>query len=339
MGMEWQDKRVLVTGGGGFLGRYIVERLLELNCKKIRSLGRSPQPELEALGVDVICGDIADQQIVSTAAEGCDIVFHTAAKAGIWGTYKEFYSANITGTGNVITACRENGVSILINTSTPSVICVPHDIVNGTEELPYPDNFPAYYPATKAEAEKMVSEASSPELKTVSLRPHLLWGVRDSHILPKLAKRAEQKRLMRIGNCKNIVDMTHVRNAAEAHINAAEAVTANFAVSGKSYFISDDDPVNLWGWIETFLNDIGMPEIKRGISFKKAYFIGSLMEPFFRIFKIKSEPPMTRFVAIQMAFSHSFDISAAKEALNYRPVVNKAEAYKEAVKWIKNERI
>jgi len=301
--MDWHNQTVLVTGGGGFLGRYIIERLLELKCKKIKSLGRSTQPELEELGVEVICGDVADQKIVLSALNGCDIVFHTAAKAGVWGTYKEFYSANVTGTGNIIAACQENGVSTLINTSTPSVVCASHDILKGTEELPYPDDFPAYYPATKAEAEKMVSDASSPTLKTISLRPHLLWGVRDSHILPKLAKRAEQKRLMQIGDGSNIVDMTHVRNVAEAHINAAEAVTANFAISGRKYFISDDTPVNLWKWIREFLNDINVPEIQRSISFKKAYLIGFVMETIFRILHLKSEPPMTRFVAIQMAYS------------------------------------
>jgi len=335
--MDWHNKTVLVTGGGGFLGRYIVERLIELKCKKVKSLGRSPQPELEKLGVEVFCGDIADCKIVSDACKECDVVFHTAAKAGIWGTYKEFYAANVTGTENIIAGCRDKGVGILINTSTPSVVCASHDILQGTENLPYSDNFPAYYPATKAEAEKMVSAASSENLKTISLRPHLLWGVRDSHILPKLAKRAEQKHLMQIGDGKNLVDMTHVRNAAEAHINAAEAVTANFAISGKKYFISDDHPVNLWDWIRSFIKDLNMPEITRNISFKKAYFIGSSLELFFRIFHFKIEPPMTRFVAVQMAYSHCFDISAAKKELHYIPIVDTEKAYIESIEWIKRE--
>jgi nucleoside-diphosphate-sugar epimerase len=335
--MDWHNKRVLVTGGGGFLGRYIVERLLELKCGKIKSLGRSPQPELEELGVEVFCGNIADRGIVFNACNECDIVFHTAAKAGIWGSYKDFYAVNVTGTENIIAGCIENSVSTLINTSTPSVVCASHDIINGTEELLYPKNFPAHYPATKAEAEQMVTEASSQELRTVSLRPHLLWGVRDPHILPKLAKRAVQKRLVQIGAGNNVVDMTHVKNAAEAHIKAAEAVTADFAISGRQYFISDDSPVNLWEWIRGFIEDLCLPGIKRGISFKKAYFIGTLMEIIYRILSIKSEPPMTRFVAVQMAYSHCFDISAAKRDLHYKPSVNNKKAYKDSIEWIKRE--
>ena len=337
--MDWQTKKVLVTGGGGFLGRYIIERLLELQCAEIRSLGRSPQLELEKTGVNVFCGDIADKNAVRNACKDCDIIFHTAAKAGIWGTYKEFYNANVVGTENIIDACLEYKISYLINTSTPSVVCGNHDIKNGTEQLPYPDNYPAHYPATKAEAEKMVSKASSSVLKTVSIRPHLLWGVRDSHILPTLAKRAKQGRLMQIGDGGNIVDMTHIRNAVEAHINAAEALSANSAISGKNYFISDDNPLNLWNWVEEFLKDIAVPAIKKSITFKRAYRIGAVMEFIFRLFGIKSDPPMTRFAAIQLAYSHYFDITAAKNELNYKPVVNYNQAYNETIQWMKKKEL
>ena len=337
--MDWQNKKVLVTGGGGFLGKYIVERLLELHCAEVRSLGRSPQSELEKIGVNVFCGDIADKNAVLNASKGCDIIFHTAAKAGIWGTYKEFYNANVVGTGNIINACIEYKIPYLINTSTPSVVCGNHDIENGNEQLPYPAHYPAHYPATKAEAEKMVSKASSSTLKTVSIRPHLLWGVRDSHILPTLAKRAKQGRLMMIGTGKNIVDMTHIRNAAEAHINAAEALNANSAISGKNYFISDTHPLNLWDWVEEFLKDIGVSSIRKSIPFKRAYRIGAVMEFIFRLFGIKNDPPMTRFAAIQLAYSHYFDITAAKKELNYKPVVNYKQAYSETIQWMKEKEV
>lgn len=335
--MKWQDKKVLVTGGGGFLGRYIIERLQELQCSEIRSLGRSPQPELQDAGINVICGDISDRDVVVRASENCDIIFHTAAKAGIWGSYKDFYTANVIGTKNIIEACRRNSISYLVNTSTPSVVCKNHNIENGAEDLPYPDHYPAYYPATKAEAEKMVSAASSSTLKTVSLRPHLLWGVRDSHILPTLVKRAEQGRLMQVGDGKNIVDMTHIKNAAEAHIKAAEALCSKPEISGRKYFISDDNPLNLWEWVRQFLKDTGVPPIKKNISFKRAYQIGAVMEFIFKIMHLKNEPPMTRFAAIQLAHSHYFDITAAKKDLNYSPVVNYNQAYSKTVDWIKRQ--
>ncbi len=336
--MKWKDKKILVTGGGGFLGRYITERLLELNCSKIKTLGRTPQPELEEKGIEVICGDISDSDTVLNACRDCDIVFHVAAKAGIWGSYKEFYSANITGTENVIAGCREHSVSCLINTSTPSVVCSEHDIENGNEAIPYTESFPSYYPQTKAEAEKMVSTASSEDLRTISIRPHLIWGVRDPHIMPRLLDRANKKRIMQIGNGKNLVDMTHVKNAAEAHINAAESVLKNSGISGNNYFVSDDKPVNLWDWTNKFLGDMNAPPITKSISFKKAYTIGTLMEFAFRILPLKGEPPMTRFVAIQLAHSHYFDISAAKQDLGYKPAVDYDDAYNKAIQWMTLEK-
>lgn len=334
--MNWQKKTVLVTGGGGFLGRYIVERLLELGCEKIKTLGRSSQPELVELGLEVICGNISDLQTVVKACKNCDIVIHTAAKAGVWGTYKDFYSANVTGTENIIAGCLENNAECLINTSTPSVVCSEDDIKNGNEEIPYPLTFPANYPETKAKAEKLVSEASAKGLKTISLRPHLIWGVRDPHILPRILKRAQKKRLMQIGDGKNLVDMTNVQNAAEAHIKAAEAVLNNPSISGSNYFISDDNPVNLWDWINEFLAKMGVEKISKTIPFKRAYTIGSIMEFFFRILPFKSEPPMTRFVAMQLAHSHFFNISAAKKDLHYKPVVDSEQELLKTIEWLKS---
>ncbi len=333
--MNWENRKILVTGGGGFLGRYIIERLIELNCTSIKSLGRAHQPLLDKLGVEVICGDLSDYDTVVDACRSCDIVFHTAAKAGVWGSYKDFYAVNVTGTENVIAGCQKHNVACLINTSTPSVLCAEHDIKNGNEKLSYPDTYPAYYPETKAEAEKMVSDASSAKLRTISLRPHLIWGVRDPHIMPRLLERAGKKRLMRIGDGKNLVDMTHVKNAAEAHINAACAVMEKPEISGNNYFISDDAPVNLWDWIDEFLQKMNVPPITKSISFSKAYRIGCMMELFYRILPLKTEPAMTRFVAIQLAYSHYFDISAAKKDLDYQPVIDCNQAFRETIEWLK----
>jgi len=334
--MNWQQKTVLVTGGGGFLGRYIIERLIELNCSNIKSIGRKPQPELKTMGINTIQGDIADSDSLTDACKNCNIVFHTAAKADIWGRYKDFYSVNVIGTQNIIEACKHNQVDCLINTSTPSVVCTDEDINMGNEKIPYPDTFPSYYPETKARAEKMVSDASQ-SLLTISLRPHLIWGVRDSHILPGIVERAKAKRLIQVGDGTNLVDMTHVKNATEAHILAAEAVTKNPDISGNNYFISDDKPVNLWDWINELLSNLQMPQISKSISFRKAYTIGRVMEFVYKTLTLKSIPPMTRFVAIQLAHAHYFDISAAKKDLQYKPIINYKQAYDETLAWIKKE--
>lgn len=334
--MIWNEKKVLVTGGGGFLGRQLIDVLIELNAADIRSVGRSRHPELERIGVESILGDIAEPSVVLRACENRDIVFHVAAKAGVWGLKSEFLRANVAGTSNIIAACRARGVPILVHTSSPSVVFSEFDIKYGDETLPYPTKYPAYYPETKAEAERLVVESASSELSTIALRPHLIWGVGDNHILPRLAERAASGRLKRVGDGENLVDMTHVRNAVQAHILAAEALSSNKSLSGKIYFISDGAPVNLWEWVDDFISRMSLPPISATVSFRTAYAIGAALECFYSTFRIKSEPPMTRFVASELAHSHYFDISAAQNDLGYMPVVDTDKALDEAVEWLKS---
>lgn len=335
--MVWNNKTVFITGGGGFLGRYIIEQLISLNCKKIISYGRSQQPELVEMGVEVICGDISNSELLSNNSKGVDILFHTAAKAGIWGKYKEFYNTNVEGTKSVIVACQKNKIPILINTSSPSVVSTDHDIKGENENLPYPDNYLAYYPETKAEAEQIVANSANSHLRTISLRPHLIWGPRDPHILPRIFAKAAQKRLIQIGDGENIVDLTYVENAAFAHIKAAESLIDSDRASGNKYFISDDNPLSLWEWINDRLKDMEFSTIKKNISYRKAKNIGAIFEFIFKLLNISSEPPVTRFVAAQMAFSHYFDISAAKNDLKYSPMIDNSEAIKKTINYFKGE--
>lgn len=335
--MDWGKKNVLVTGGGGFLGRYIVERLLALNCNHIVTLGRSPQPELTTAGVKVICGDIADSDSVNEAAEDCDLVFHTAAKAGIWGKYRDFQRTNIQGTENVISACKKYRIPILVNTSSPSVIATEKNIENADESFPIPDTFLSHYPRTKAAAEKLVAEAASAELRTVSLRPHLIWGPRDPHILPRLFLRAAKKRLVRVGDGTNKVDLTYVENAAHAHILAAEMLDNKPELSAKTYFVSDDGPVVLWQWISDLLSRMNLPPITRNISYLRARRIAGVLETVFRLFALPGEPPMTRFVAAQLAHNHYFNITAAKRDLGYRPIIPTEKALEKTVAFFDNK--
>ena len=335
--MNWQRKKVLVTGGGGFLGRYILESLISQNCAEITSLGRSPQPELCELGINVICGDIADRDVVSQAAAGANIIFHTAAKAGVWGTYQQFFNTNVKGTENVIAACKKHQIPLLINTSSPSVVSMDKDIINGDESIPYPANFLTHYPATKAVAEKMVSEAADSEFRTISLRPHLIWGPRDPHILPRLFSKAKASRLMQVGKGDNKVDLTYVENAAFAHIKAAEKLAEKPDISGKNYFISDDNPVLLWPWINDLLQRLKIPQIKKQISYKKAQVVGGILESIFKLLHLPGEPPMTRFVASQLAHSHFFNISAAKEDLGYTPLISDKKAMEKTVAYFENQ--
>ena len=145
--------KALVTGGGGFLGGAIVRKLLERG-DTVRSFSRGDYPELEKIGVEQYRGDIADPDVVARACEGVDIVFHVAAKAGVWGHYDDYYRANTLGTENVIQACLSKGISTLVYTSSPSVIFDGTDMEGVDESAPYPEHYHANYPKTKALAEQ-----------------------------------------------------------------------------------------------------------------------------------------------------------------------------------------
>ncbi len=335
--MNWNNEKVLVTGGGGFLGRKIIGDLAGLGCASIRSIGRKPQPELEKIGIEVLCGDIQDAAFVTKACESRTIVFHTAALAGIWGKYKDFYGINVIGTQNIIEASKKKGACTLVHTSSPSV-AYSGNTENADESAPYPEKYLAYYPETKAIAERMVMKANSADFATVAIRPHLIWGPGDPHLLPRVIERAKQGKLAQVGDGRNLVDMTYIDNASQAHVLAAEALRTSQKANGKVYFVSDGRPVVLWEWINNLLRELGISPVEKKISYGTAYKIGAALEFVYNILPISGEPPMTRFVAGQLAYSHYFNISAAKNDLGYAPKISPGEAFKRTVEWLKNEK-
>ena len=196
--------RVLVTGGGGFLGGAIVRRLVARG-DQVRSFARGEYPKLVKLGVEVRRGDLCDSEAVAAAIQGCERVFHVAALPGVWGAYKDYYRTNVVGTDNVLAACRAQGVKRLVYTSTPSVVHAGGDIEGGDESLPYATKFSAHYPRTKAIAEQSVLRANGEKLCTVALRPHLIWGPGDNHLTPRILARGRANRLRLIGKRPNLI--------------------------------------------------------------------------------------------------------------------------------------
>lgn len=319
--------KALVTGGGGFLGGEIV-RLLRQRGDEVRSFTRSAYPWLDELGVEQVLGNLESAADVERAVAGCDVVFHVAAKAGAWGRYADFFGTNVTGTENVIAACKKHGVRRLVYTSTPSVVHGGGDINGGDESLPYPKRFEAYYPESKAVAEKAVLAANGPDLATVALRPHLIFGPGDPHLVPRIIARARAGKLRRIGKRPLTVDVTYIDNAAQAHLNAAERLEPGSPVAGKAYFISNGEPVDLWGFIDRIIGEAGLPPLTRRVSAWKARLAGRLLERVYWLFRLSAEPPMTRFVATQLSTSHWYDISAARRDLGYVPAVSVDEGVK-----------
>lgn len=318
--------KALVTGGGGFLGRYIVEQLIAQG-DEVTIFARGSYPEVEAAGATVVRGDLVDFTAVNRACANQEIVYHVASKAGYWGKWDDFYSTNVTGTENVIKACRENGINKLVYTSTPSVVAGQHARQGVDETAPYPETYASYYPHTKSIAEKMVRKANSPELRTVSLRPHIIFGPRDTQIIPRLVERGRTGKLIQVGDGSNKVDLTYVEDAARAHLLAAKALEdPNSPVAGSVYFISQDDPQNLWGFVNMLFERLGIPTIKRKLPAGVARTLGSVIETVYRTFNLKGEPRLTRFLAEEMATDHYYNISKAKNELGYQPQFTMDEA-------------
>jgi len=313
--------KALVTGGGGFLGGAIVRQLLRRGTA-VRSFTRSAYSWLNEFPVHQMHGDLADRAAVQAAVNGCDVVFHTAAKAGVWGRKAEYYATNVIGTENIIAACQESSISKLIYTSTPSVVHSGGDIENGDESLPYSKHFEADYPETKAIAEQAVLAANGPKLATVALRPHLIWGPGDPHLIPRVLARGRAGKLKRIGTRDVIVDVTYVDNAADAHLLAADRLEPGSVVAGKAYFISNGEPISLWKFLNRVLSDAGVATVEKSVPVWLAKFAGRMLERFYKLFRLSGEPPMTRFVASQLSTSHWYNISAARRDLGYEPRVS-----------------
>lgn len=317
--------KALVTGAGGFLGLYIVEQLIARG-DSVRALCRNRYPELDALGVETIQADLRDRDATIAACKGIDVVFHVAGLAGISGPWERFCGINFWGTRHIVDGCLKHGVGRLVYTSSPSVTFDGTDQRGVDESEPYPKRWLCHYAQTKALAERHVLASSEAgDLLCCSLRPHLIFGPRDRHLIPRLLSRARAGRLRRVGDGTNLIDVTYVTNAADAHLLAADALVPGSPLAGRAYFISQGQPVNCWQWIDEILALAGLPPVARSISFDAAWRIGAACELFYGLFRRNSEPPMTRFVAAQLAKSHYFDISRAREDFGYTPRVSTAD--------------
>ncbi|MCK6474075.1 MAG: NAD-dependent epimerase/dehydratase family protein [Planctomycetes bacterium] len=318
--------KALVTGGGGFLGGAIARRLAERG-DAVRTFSRSAYPQLDALKIEQARGDLAELSAVRRAVAGRDVVFHTAAKVGIWGKAADFERANILGTQNLIEACRLEKVRKLVFTSSPSVTFAGRDQEGVDESAPYPSRFLAHYPRTKAEAERRVLAASGAELATVSLRPHLIWGPGDTHLVPSILARAKAGSLRLVGRRGARVDTIYIDNAVDAHLLAAERLAPGAPPASKAYFVSNGEPIPMADFINGIVKAGGLPPVTRYLPASVAYMAGAIFELIYILLGHEDEPRMTRFLARQLDTAHWFNIGAARRDLGYEPKVALSEGF------------
>lgn len=329
--------RALVTGGGGFLGTELCRQLRAAD-DEVHSVSRGDHPHLRALGVVTHHGDLADAPKLAELAEGMDVVFHVAAKAGVWGRRRDYFATNLEGTEHVLAACRSAGVPRLVHTSSPSVCFDGKDHRRVAADLPRATDFLAHYPASKAAAEERVLAENDARLTTCALRPHLIFGPGDPHLLPRLVERARAGRLAVVGAGDNEVTLCYVENAAHAHVLAARALEPGAPHAGRAYFIGQEQPVELWPWIDGLLEALDVPPVRRRVSQRTAHVAGAALEGLWRLLSLPGEPPMTRFVAAQLATSHSYSMQPARDAFGYRELVDLDQATRRSVEWLRAAR-
>jgi nucleoside-diphosphate-sugar epimerase len=314
----------LVTGGGGFIGSALVRDLIRTGYD-VTSFSRGDYPEIRRKGAKTIMGDVTDINSVLKATENIDIIFHVAAKAGLAGSYKLYYETNVTGTENILKACKLNKIKYLIYTSSASVVFDGDDIKGANESMPYPARPLSYYTATKALAEQMVLQANSPRLSTIALRPHLVYGPGDNHLLPGIIKQAKAGKLRQIGSGKNLIDVSYIDNVVMAHLNAAESFINSPESSGRAYFITNGEPVLLWDFLNMMLKASGIEPVKKYVPAWSAIIFSVLDEVLHKTILRTSEPLLTKLLVMELSRSHWFDINNARRFLNYDPVISNIE--------------
>jgi nucleoside-diphosphate-sugar epimerase len=314
-----------VTGGSGFIGGRLIERLVR-DGAEVRALARSDSSaaKVAACGAQPVPGDLDDRGALAAAAAGARVAFHAAAAVQEWGPYEEFVRGNVTGTENVIAGCREAGVARLVHVGTEAALLAGEPLVNVDETAPLRPDSKAHYSSTKALAEQAVLAANGDGLETVVLRPRLVWGPGDTTILPGLVEAARSGRLRWIGGGHHLTSTTHVDNVVEGLVLAAERGTP-----GRAYFVTDGEPVEFRWFATELLRTAGVEAPTGEAPRALAAAAATAIEAIWRLTRRRSTPPVTRLAYWLAALETTIDISRAREELGYRPVITVAEGLEE----------
>ncbi len=311
--------RVAVTGSTGFLGRNLT-RLLLASGFNVVALGRNPSilADLAEAGAAVADVDVRSLEPLTHALNSVETVCHLAAKAAPWGRWRDFYSTNVIGTQNVLNACKRNNVKRLVFVSSPSVLFDGADLVEVTEEQPYPTRFISSYCASKKLAEEAVLNLAN-DLEITVIRPKAVFGPGDTSLLPRILAAARRNRLWRIGDGANQIDLTYVDNVSQALVLAVGAPQA----ANRVFHITNDEHVKIWPLIESILQSLGL-SLRGSFPYELALRAARMIELAYRPFP-QFEPPFTRLTVALLGRTQTFNIALARNVLGYRPTISVAE--------------
>jgi nucleoside-diphosphate-sugar epimerase len=308
----------LVSGATGFLGGHLLLKLREKGFQ-VRGLARktSDIAGLVRSGVDISEGDVLDRQSLRRAMAGQQLVFHTAGKVSDWGSRQEFWRANVEGTANVITVCRESGVKRLIHLSSLTVLGLPRSGARVDEKTPFADSIRDFYTISKIAGEKLVREAHGQDgLETVVIRPGVIWGPGDTTILPRLVTLLLRGRLVFIGRGANYLGLSHVENLSQGLIMAALSPSA----AGQVYHLTDGEEITARDAFSALAVALGVAPPRFALPFPVVYFLAALLEMTARLQNAATPPALTRYGVRLVACDSRYDISKAQKELGYRPL-------------------
>jgi nucleoside-diphosphate-sugar epimerase len=309
-----------VTGGSGFVGGALIERLRREGWD-VRALARSDRAAecVRELGAEPVMGDLDDLHI-----EDCELAFHAAAKVEDWGEPADFERVNVEGTRNVVAACRAGGVRRLVHVGTEAALMAGQPLVNVDESAPLRPDSPALYSSSKAKAERLVRDANGADLETVVVRPRFVWGRGDSTLLPRIAEMVRAGRFRWVGGGRQLTATTHIDNTVEGLWLAATRGPA-----GGVYFVTDGEPVVFRDFMTAWVGTQGVEIPDKSVPPGVANVAAKLSETIWRRLRRPGTPPLTRFNVWVSSQECTIDISRAERELGYRPVKSREDGLAE----------
>jgi nucleoside-diphosphate-sugar epimerase len=304
-----------VTGGSGFIGGALIKRLVAEGWE-VRGLARSggSATVVSELGAEPVGGDLSDVAAMAEGAHGADVAFHAAARLGEWGSRQDFVRDNVTGTENTLRACAEAGVKRFVHVGTEAALLAGRPLVNVDETAPLMPDSAVPYAATKAMSEQAVRRANRDGFETLAVRPRLVWGVGDTTILPTLVESIESGRFAWIGKGRHLTSTTHVDNAVEGLVLAAE-----HGRPGEAYFVSDGEASVFREFVGELLATQGVEAPGFSIPRPLAHGLSTTLEAVWKALRIKRPPPLTRLAYWLLSQECTLDISKARRELGYEP--------------------
>ncbi|KAL0087140.1 hypothetical protein F4703DRAFT_1904573 [Phycomyces blakesleeanus] len=339
----------IIIGGNGFLGRHVQEQIRLRNDNSTIAVFDIAMPAQPEKDVKYIVGDLRKYEDVLAALDGIDAVIHTASPPHVNSSNPPrdlYFSINVDGTKNIIRACQEKGIQVLVVTSSGSVISTGEPMVNVDESAPYPPQAIDVYTESKIECEKVVLAANGIEgIRTCTIRPSAIFGPGDRQLIPGMVEVCQKgQHRFQIGDNTSMMDFTYVGNVAYAHVLAAEKLSdPNSPAAGQAFNLTNGTPVPFWDFASKVWEVYGMhmPKSKKIIlSYNASMVIAAISETIYEIkalFWDKSElkEGMSRSRIKQAMSSRYFDITKAKTLLGYEPQIGLDEGIRLGVKWYK----